>query len=922
MELSWKFLENGSLYVEDPVYKTPYVLPPHIAGMFKTKEMERLQKIKQTDYSYIEYPGLEKDKRWRHSMGVAHLGYELFEKFSRGVFAEYGIEIDSMEREIAECVLAAHDIGHLDNSHHSERLIKYSHELRTVDILLGDTEVGRYLRSKYPEDKVEEVVLMIAKINNKEVIEKSKLSPLMQLYSQVVSSSYDIDKIDYTLGDSYCAGIPTGVEPMELLNGFSVTLDNNGDMRLAIKEKVQRQGERLQIERFQNYRDMYWNIPSELMDRIVPKIYQLVEEEPQEVKNMLPAIFLKKVEAGMADRRITTLEEELQMVDDITDISYEILTKHARNPVLRYLCDIKTLARDTKTFHVNNNVQEYFKKHLQELQAMFPNADLSDTKSLTYSDVICELKRSSEDFLVESDNGEIVSIEEKEGSVIKPQVFHIRRIYFNPELLRLELGLSKEEFKQYKLQMDNFIDNLGERTEEFQARYTLEDKSVKQEDIIHMLKEHGFSLVGTSNDRNIDDYYDTRNLDLLKQGKELRGRTGRSGKISAMYKEPVEGDSKSYTFRKVFEVSTGVKDTSLEAVKSALTPRVGELATIPLENKPMIHADTGRTKMYFVRNGKAICVAWDETLYHNKWFGKQAPDVMIEIQNRRGTSKLILKTIDQIFDKYPEKFRKCKMSKVLRGVNLTRLQKEQPENDSHSIEQEDSHIEREKKIKFLEQDRKKIESLLPEILSELGFEAETQEFDLSDQMDYYFDTPSLYYGKSKGEPSLRTREKASGKLETTYKVPEASNGDIAEREEKEGAKPKSTSVEDFKKSMQERGISIYPDNLELATKVDNHRKKMTFYRSGMKIELAIDDVTNINPKTDKRVKSKKGEFELEIKEAQMPVEKQREVLDRIWQAILQRCNQQGIALFPSEHNKYVSSLLELGLLREREQEEI
>lgn len=119
----------------------------------------------------------------------------------------------------------------------------------------------------------------------------------MQLYSQVVSSSYDIDKIDYTLGDSYYAGIPTGAEPMELLNSFSVTLDNNGDMRLTIKEKVQRQGERLQIERFQNYRDMYYNLSSELLDHITPKIYQLVIEEPQEVKNMLPAIFLKKVEA-------------------------------------------------------------------------------------------------------------------------------------------------------------------------------------------------------------------------------------------------------------------------------------------------------------------------------------------------------------------------------------------------------------------------------------------------------------------------------------------------------------------------------------------------------------------------------------------------------------------------------------------------
>lgn len=160
---------------------------------------------------------------------------------------------------------------------------------------------------------------------------------------------------------------------------------------------------------------------------------------------------------------------------------------------------------------------------------------------------------------------------------------------------------------------------------------------------------------------------------------------------------------------------------------------------------------------------------------------------------------------------------------------------------------------------------------------------ETERLQKIKQTDYsYIDYPGLENDKrwrhSMGVAHLGYElfEKFSREVFEEYGIEmDSMEREIAEREEKEGAKPESTSVEDFKKSMQERGITIYPDNLELVTKVDNHRKKMTFYRDGMRIELAIDDVTNIHPKTNKRVKSKKGEFEIEIKEAQIPVEKQR-----------------------------------------------
>lgn len=930
MELTWKFLEDGSLYVEDPIYKKPYILPPHIAGMFKTKEMQRLQKIKQTDYSWLDWPGLENNRRWRHSMGVAHLGHELFERFQKEIFSQYGIEMDQMEREIAECVLSAHDIGHLDNSHHSEKLIQYSHEARTVDILLGDTEVGRYLRSKYPQDKIEQVVSIISKINNDEEIDNTQLSPLMQLYSQVVSSSYDIDKVDYTLGDSYYAGIPSGVDPYEIINGFSATVDKNGDLRLAIKEKAQRQGERLQIERFQNYRDIYYCVSSELMDVIAPYAFELISQEPEEVKQKLPAVFRKKIEAGIANERITTLDEELQMTDDVTEAAYEMLSKEAKNPILRYLCDTRAVRRDCRAF-VNGKSKEAF---LQELQAIFPDRDLSEIKALHTSKSACKLKKANEDFLIEKENGEIVSIEKQEGTVVKPQVFELKRVYFNPELLRLELGLSEKEFEQYRSQIEGFIDNMLGRTEEFQARYTLEDRTVKKEDIIEMLKAEGFRFLGTDTSINIDRYYDTRNFDMLMSGRELRGREILStdkaktdDEMSAMYKCPADGQNTNYTFRKIFEESYNVEDITLEKVKQALASQVPELEYIDLEAKPIIIADTKRTKMYFVRNGKAICVAWDETQYDNKWFGRKTDDVMIEVQNRRGTSKLVLKSIDQIFSKHPEKFRQCQISKVLRGANLTRkpireiTQEIQSANILDMMQREDSagEIEREKKIHFSEEDREKIVAILPEIMKKLGYEAKADDYNLENQTDYYFDTPSLYYAKSEGEPSLRTREKKGGKLKSTYKVPQTFRHNISERKEIEG-NPQTTSPQDFIKAMRENGISVYPDNLELITKVVNERKTKVFCGHGIEFELAIDDVMNVDPKKQKSKKSTKGEFEIEIKSADCEVEEQRKILESIWSSILEACKAQGIELTPSKHNKYVSSLIELGLIKEHDQE--
>ncbi len=329
---------DGRIHVKDPIYKRPYVLPEYMTSFFETKEMQRMKDIKQNGYSYIDIPSLKENKRWGHSIGVAH-SYDLLSKKLISLLEAHGIDVDLEEVELAGLVTAGHDIGHIYNSHHSEDVIKYSHERRTSDILLGDkgdTEASQYLRKNYNKDKIARVVSVIVDEDNDQ-----KLSPFLQLWKQALSSGFDLDKMDYVPRDLKYAGINIDINQPEMIQSLKVDIDEQGDYCLIIPAKTQRQLESIAIGRFWDYRDVCFPPSAEIMRVLEPKILDMAQEEGEDVKSELSDVFQKIMQAKQSDKRITTLQDDLQMTDTPSEIAITKLSKIAKDPILRYMCNIE-----------------------------------------------------------------------------------------------------------------------------------------------------------------------------------------------------------------------------------------------------------------------------------------------------------------------------------------------------------------------------------------------------------------------------------------------------------------------------------------------------------------------------------------------------------------------------------------------------
>jgi len=412
-------------------------------------------------------------------------------------------------------------------------------------------------------------------------VPREKLSPFLQIYAQLVCSGGDLDKVAYTLGDTTYAGVKSSLDPKTLLSSFGINIDAEGNYILQWEEEGQRQLEILDIERFQNYRDIYFCPSAEIMRNMEPIMLQLAQQEPEEVKRKLPQPFLNKIRANQSDIRITSLEEELQMTDVPMSETWRILAQEAQNSILRYLADLKGSRADYHLFETKRELSEI----LVQLQEIFPDRDLGNTNSLFEVTSKCKLIKPSEDPWIKTKNGDLRKASEKEGCLIKPENFVRRRVFFNPELLRLELEMSKEQFAEYQKEIESFIDELDVKEDEFQDKYVLRDQSMTIEEMIDFMKQQGFEFEGSRQENNEDDYLENLDLSLLKSGREYRIRQSTTANGSTKhyidYKEPIAAGSFSHKRsikRPIYQ------STSIDEAKQMIEQSIGQ--RLKVEGKP------------------------------------------------------------------------------------------------------------------------------------------------------------------------------------------------------------------------------------------------------------------------------------------------------------------------------------------------
>lgn len=243
---------------KDPVHRYVHVRDQIIWDLIKTKEFQRLRRIKQLGTLYLSFHTAE-HSRFNHSLGV----YEIVRRMVDEIFV--GREHwNNDDRPLALCAALLHDLGHGPFSHCFEKIFNTDHELYTQQIILGDTEVNEVLSRVSPEFPKE-----VAEVINKTHHNKLVIS--------MISSQIDADRMDYLQRDAFYTGVSYGSFDMErILRLMRPTQDE-----VVIKESGMHAVEDYLMSRYQMYWQVYFHPVSRggevLLNRVLKRAKVLFE---------------------------------------------------------------------------------------------------------------------------------------------------------------------------------------------------------------------------------------------------------------------------------------------------------------------------------------------------------------------------------------------------------------------------------------------------------------------------------------------------------------------------------------------------------------------------------------------------------------------------------------------------------------------
>jgi len=215
------------MILRDPVHGLVSFEGPEAAivpRLMDTAELQRLRRVRALGVACLAFPGAE-HSRFAHAVGAAHVMTRFLARV-RPLAEALGPShrVESHDAEAALAAALVHDVGHGPLSHLFEEVLPAmpAHEAWTSAIVLDpDTALHKVLRERDPAlpQRVERLV--------------HGDHPLRYL-ARAVSGTFDVDRCDYLLRDSYMTGTRYGVYDLDwLLRSLRLEPDAAGP-RLAV----------------------------------------------------------------------------------------------------------------------------------------------------------------------------------------------------------------------------------------------------------------------------------------------------------------------------------------------------------------------------------------------------------------------------------------------------------------------------------------------------------------------------------------------------------------------------------------------------------------------------------------------------------------------------------------------------------------
>lgn len=180
--------------------------------IINTSIYQRLKKIRQLGFSYMVYPGAT-HSRFEHSLGVFHMTCELLEVLEE----KLGDKFEPKRAEVAMFAALLHDIGHGPFSHTFEQVGK---ELKSI-FAKHETVSDEIIRKSVIADLLNKHRKGLA-AETADMISEEFPS---DIYSEIVSSQFDADRLDYLQRDQLMTGSQnSGIDLKWLFENLEVKL--------------------------------------------------------------------------------------------------------------------------------------------------------------------------------------------------------------------------------------------------------------------------------------------------------------------------------------------------------------------------------------------------------------------------------------------------------------------------------------------------------------------------------------------------------------------------------------------------------------------------------------------------------------------------------------------------------------------------
>ncbi len=614
-----------------------------LQGVYKelvqSQDFQRLKDIVQTGTSYLQYPDMKNETRYDHSVGSYYLMCKIIQNIENKL-AMQGIQVNEEEKEIAKIAMLLHDIGHGAYSHTLEKMTGYSHERRSIDIVKDEnTQIHQILGKFYGEDFTNKVGEFLERVYEHKKQDKplsdvkieNGTVHLEDLLASLISNNIDADRLDYLVRDSKKAGYKVLTEVDELIASFEFVLDVD-KIIVAIPEEKKILVDMAILERARNYRDIYFCGPSIIGDHVLEFLLEELRNHKEEIPSDISPIlqtFLTNSKASF------TTQEYMTITETPLNEALQKIKNQTKNEMLKQLCDITQM---TKTYQVlNTDKKESYIRYL--LHKAIPEIP-ENTKGFVVEERPIKPYKSNENdnINVITRNG-IEDYQDIKQDLIKLEPFSKKVTALSMEMLRLELGISQEEFEQkYQRTIEEIISTVTKAKDEFELRYVLTEGSVKGEQIKQKIAQQ-YKIVDSAKYMSKDVYYDNiDNYALLENKKAFRIRTGTTfhgveetygfKARRATYKTyQKEGQSNFTVRRKEEEIGDSVKIEDYAEFLTAIGLQKEDIS-------PVLHVMNVRYLYTIDINGVLIDISFNNANYHNEIYEMFGNVGTIEIKPR------------------------------------------------------------------------------------------------------------------------------------------------------------------------------------------------------------------------------------------------------------------------------------------------